>query len=130
MKEEGPHVRVIVARHRAPEPGKPVRVGKRINEWVYELFITTLPTDGFLAEDIVDLYHGRGAFEVVLADEDAEGGPDHWCSHTECGQELWQIACQWMREPTINLGTGHARRCSTRDRVGSPERSFFCTPSC
>lgn len=62
MHEGMPQVRVIIARHRAPEQGKPVRVGKRINDWVYELFITTLPPDGFLAEDVIDLYHGRGAF--------------------------------------------------------------------
>ena len=30
----------------------------------------------------------------MLADEDVEEDPDRWCSHTECGQELWQIACQ------------------------------------
>src|SRR5579859_299531 len=29
--------------------------------WVYEIFITTLPADGFLVEDVLDLYHGRGA---------------------------------------------------------------------
>jgi hypothetical protein len=40
-------------------------VGKRIGEWVYEIFITTLPTEGFLVEDVLDLYHGRGAFEAV-----------------------------------------------------------------
>jgi hypothetical protein len=32
---------------------------------------------------------------AVLADEDVEEDPDRWCSYTECGQELWQIACQW-----------------------------------
>ena len=48
--------RVIVARHRAPAPGKSVPVGKCIGEWVYELFITTLPVDGFLVEDVLDLY--------------------------------------------------------------------------
>jgi hypothetical protein len=53
--------RVVVARHRAPEPGQPLAVGKRVGEWVYELFITTLPLDGFLVEDVLDLYHGRGA---------------------------------------------------------------------
>jgi hypothetical protein len=90
-----PQARVIVARRRAPEPGKQVTVGKRIDEWVYELFMTTLSADGFLVEDVLDLYHGRGAFEAVLADEDVEGDPDRWCSHTECGQELWQIAWQW-----------------------------------
>ncbi len=47
-------------------------------------------------EDVLDLYHGRGAFEAVLADEDVEEDPDRWCSYTECGQELWQIACQWV----------------------------------
>jgi hypothetical protein len=56
-----PQARVIVVRHRAPAKGKPVRVGKRIDEWVYELFITTLPIDGFLVEEVLDLYHGRGA---------------------------------------------------------------------
>jgi hypothetical protein len=56
-----PAARVIVARHRAPAPGKPVTVGKRIGEWVYELFITTLGEDRFLVEDVLDLSHGRGA---------------------------------------------------------------------
>ena len=36
-------------------------MGKRVGEWVYELFITTLPAEGFLVEDVFDLYHGRGA---------------------------------------------------------------------
>ncbi len=67
-----PHARVIVARHPAPPADKKVRVGKHVGEWVYELFITTLDADGFLVEDVLDLYHGRGAFEVVLADEDVE----------------------------------------------------------
>ena len=29
---------------------------------------------------------------AVLAYEDIEEDPDRWCSYTECGQELWQIA--------------------------------------
>jgi len=41
---------------------------RQSGEWVYELFITTLPVEGFLVEDVLDLYHGRGAFEAVLAD--------------------------------------------------------------
>lgn len=85
-----------VNRHRAPSSGKRISVGKHIGEWVYEIFLTTLPLEGFLVEDVLDLYHGRGAFEAVLADEDVEEDPDRWCSHTECGQELWQIACQWI----------------------------------
>ncbi len=99
-----PCVRVIVARHLAPPPDKPVKVGKLIGEWVYELFLTTLEAEGFLAEDVVDLYHGRGAFEAVLADEDVEEDPDRWCSSAECGQELWQIACQWVWNLRLSLG--------------------------
>src|SRR5260370_29776458 len=99
-----PHVRVIVARHPAPPPGKAVKVGKRVGEWVYELFMTTLDADGFLVEDVLDLYHGRGAFEAVLADEDVEEDPDRWCSSTECGQELGQIACQWVWKLRLTLG--------------------------
>jgi hypothetical protein len=71
---------------------------------VYEVFITTLPIDGFLVEDVLDLYHGRGAFEAVLADEDVEEDPDRWCSYTECGQELWQIVCQWVWNLRLALG--------------------------
>jgi len=56
-----PHVRVIVARHPAPPPDKKVTVGKRVGQWVYELFLTTLAAEGFLVEDVLDLYHGRGA---------------------------------------------------------------------
>jgi hypothetical protein len=103
--DEGlPQVRVIVARHAAPPPSRKVTVGKRVGKWVYELFITTLPVEGFLVEDVLDLYHGRGAFEVILADEDVEEDPDRWCSYTECGQELWQIACQWVWNLRLSLG--------------------------
>ena len=105
LGEEGlSHVRVIAARHAAPPPGKDIAVGKRVGQWVYELFITVLDADGFLVEDVLDLYHGRGAFEAVLADEDVEEDPDRWCSYTECGQELWQIACQWVWNLRLCLG--------------------------
>jgi hypothetical protein len=53
-----PQTHIIVTRHRAPSPGKRVTVGKCIDEWVYEIFITTVPADGFLVEDVLDLYHG------------------------------------------------------------------------
>jgi hypothetical protein len=46
----------------------------------------------FSRDLVLDLYHGRGAFEAVLADEDVENDADRWCSYTECGQELWQVA--------------------------------------
>jgi len=110
--------RVIVARHPLPAPGKRVSVGKCIGEWVYELFITTLPSEGFLVEEVLDLYHGRGAFEAVLADEDVEEAADRWCSYTACGQELWQIACQWVWNLRLTLGKTFPR-IAQRDVTGS-----------
>lgn len=35
---------------------------------------------------------------------DVEEDPDRWCSYTECGQELWQIACQWVWNLRLSLG--------------------------
>jgi hypothetical protein len=55
LNEAMPPVRVMVAGHRAPSSGKKVSVGKRIGEWVYEVFITPVPTDGFLVEDVLKL---------------------------------------------------------------------------
>jgi len=90
-------------------------VGKRVGEWVYELFITMLDAEGFLVQDVLDLYHGRGAFEAVLADEDIEEDPDRWCSYTECGQELWQIVCQWVWNLRLSPSDRECRasRCAT-----------------
>jgi hypothetical protein len=96
------HVRVIVTRH--PWTGAPIAVGKRMGMWVYELFLTTLPPDGFRAADVLDLYHGRGAFEGTLADEDVEGDPDRWCSYSAHGQELWQVIWQWVWNLRLALG--------------------------
>lgn len=104
LGEDLPLSRVIVARHHAPPPGRPVKVGKRVGAWVYELFLTNLAADGFLVEDLVELYHGRGAFEGVLADEDGLEDPDRWCSYAEAGQELWQIVCQWVWNLRLTLG--------------------------
>jgi hypothetical protein len=88
-------VRLLLTR-RAWKRGDPISVGKVVGDWVYEQFVTTLPLEGFLATDVLDLYQGRGAFEGTLADEDREGDPDRWCSLTPCGQEFWQLVWQWV----------------------------------
>jgi hypothetical protein len=105
-----PAARVIVARHPAPPAGKKVTVGKRVDEWVYELFITTLGADGFLVEDVLDLSHGRGAFEVVLADEDVEEDPDRWCSYPECGKATLANCVSMGMEAAAHPGKDDARR--------------------
>src|SRR5437016_8585714 len=41
---------------------------------------------------------------AVRASEDIEEDPDRWCSYTECGQELWQVTCQWVWNLRLTLG--------------------------
>jgi hypothetical protein len=57
----------------------------------------------------------------VLADEDVEEDPDRWCSYTPCGQELWQIVCQWVWN--LRLSLGHAMQGSElRDIEWAPPK--------
>jgi hypothetical protein len=56
---------------------------------------------------------------AVLAEEDVEEDPDRWCSYSECGQELWQIACQWVWN--LRLTLGHAMQ-------GGPTREMEWAP--
>lgn len=113
--EDFPQVRVIVVRHQAPAPEKSISVGKRINEWVYELFMTTLDVERFLVEDVLDLYHGRGAFEAVLADEDVENDPDRWCCYSECGRSPLANRVPMDMEPSARARTWHAGTTNARN---------------
>jgi hypothetical protein len=99
---DGQRCRVVVATHPASE--KKSRVGLTRSGLVYELFFTNLPQGAFTAADVVALYLHRGAFEPTLADEDQEQDPDRWCSHAPCGQEAWQIVCQWVWNLRLELG--------------------------
>ncbi len=94
--------RVVVATHPAPKRKSPVGVTRA--GLVYELFFTNLPQPAFTAVDVVELYLHRGAFELVLADEDDEIDPDRWCSHTACGQEAWCIVSQWVWNLRLKVG--------------------------
>jgi hypothetical protein len=98
----GPGSRVIIATH--PASATPSPIGVTREGVVYELFFTALPQGAFTPADVLDLYLHRGAFELVLADEDTEQDPDRWCSHTPCGQECWQVISQWMWNLRLELG--------------------------
>jgi hypothetical protein len=67
-----------------------------VGERVYELFLTSIPATRLLAQDVLDVYRGRGGFENAFAAEDQETDPDRWCSHAPLGQECWQILAQWV----------------------------------
>jgi len=60
-------VRLIVVRT-PHEPKRKHRVGKRIGDFIYELFITSHAQTGLTGCDILSLYYGRGGFEKLLGD--------------------------------------------------------------
>jgi hypothetical protein len=102
-------VRLLVVRTPRNPHRKP-RVGKCIGEWIYELFITGHPQSGLSGADLLSLYYGRGGFEKVLGDEDAEQSCDHWCSWHPAGQEFWQILNQWVWNWRLWMGHVHHPR--------------------
>jgi hypothetical protein len=58
--------------------------------------MTSLTSPGLSGSDVLSLYYGRGGFEKLLGDEDAEQDSDRWCSWHPQGQEFWQILNQWV----------------------------------
>jgi hypothetical protein len=100
--EDGQRYRLVVAIH--PKGPKKQRIGVERDGLIYELFLTKLPQEAFTVSDVVAVYLHRGSFETVLSDEDCEQEPDRWCSHTACGQEVWQIVCQWTWNLRLELG--------------------------
>ena len=97
------NVRVIVTR-RTLKAGEKVTVGYQVGNQVFELFVTNLYAEGFLASDILDLYFCRGAFEGMLGQEDRELYSDRWVSGHPQTQELFQIFSQWAWNKRIDLG--------------------------
>jgi hypothetical protein len=86
-------MRVIVMR--TPRQEHRAKIGKRVKEQVYELFLTSQSAASLSSQDVISLYRGRGGFEQRLSEEDQEQDYDRWCSWNEFGQEFWQILGQW-----------------------------------
>lgn len=107
-------VRIVVTRTRAREDGTKHRIGKRIGDWVYELFVTDRDPGAVTAPEVVSLYLGRGAMEGEFAREDAESGIDRWVSDFTHGQELWQILSQYCSHARTQLGNHIVERSVER----------------
>lgn len=95
--------RLVITRYRCEKTGKP-RVGVRQGKFVYELFVTDRSTSGFTAQDVVELYNGRGGFEQRLSEEDQEQATDRFVSQHPPGQQLWQVLQQWVWNIRLWLG--------------------------
>lgn len=103
IHDEMPEVRVIVTRSRFPSD-KRHRVGHRIGDDVFELFVTSRPASSLHAVDVVALYLHRGQFEAALAQEEIELPTSHWASDHLEGQRLWHLLAQWVWNVRISLG--------------------------
>jgi len=99
-------VRLIVVRT-PHNPNRTHRIGKQMEDFIYELFIASPAQAGFTGTDILSLYYGRGGFEKQLGDEDREGDCDRWCSWHPEGQEFWQILSQWVWNWRLWAGFAH-----------------------
>lgn len=121
-------VRLIVTRSRK-EPDRPVRIGKLIAGYVYEIFVTTADPACFHAADIVSMYLHRGQFEATLAQEDRELPADRWISYSPDGEEIWQIVCQWVWNLELWLGRIDAPESAlARTTDFTPEIETLCEP--
>ncbi len=80
-------------------------VGKELDDWVYEMFATNLPCDGFGCEQIVALYLKRGGFEATLSEEDREQTTDVWIHDNPFAQEAWQIVNQLVWNIRLAIGS-------------------------
>ncbi len=95
--------RLIITRRPAIEPGKP-RVGKRVGDFVYELFVTDRSATGWSIEDVLSLYFARGGFEGTLAQEDRERDLDRTLSWSPAGQSFWTLLGQLAWNLQLRLG--------------------------
>jgi hypothetical protein len=120
--------RVIVARQTAPEHSDEVTTGKLIGSFVYEVFLTTAPTQCLRADEVVEVYYQRGGFERVLSDEDAEQDPDRWCSGTPQGQEFWQVISQWVWKTRVELGSVAQEAALRQTRWSAAETAVPSVP--
>ena len=102
--------RLIITRRPAIEPGKP-RVGKRVGDHVFELFVTDRSASGWSIEDVLSLYFARGGFEATLAQEDRERDLDRTVSWSPMGQSLWTLIGQLAWNLRLRLGV-RCTRCA------------------
>lgn len=95
-------------------------VGKCKGKYIHELFLTSLPVEQFTATDVLNLYCGRGGFEQILSEEDAEQDGDRWCSWQAQGQSFWQILNQWVWNWRIRAGAAQSPELCARQTEWSP----------
>ena len=112
-------LRLIVLRLERFSTAQP-SVGKCEGKYLYEVFQTSLPPEGFNAADVLSLYNGRGGFEQTLSEEDTEQDCDRWCSWQPQGQTFWQILSQWVWNWRLRAGWQAQSPLDVRQTLWAP----------
>lgn len=104
---DGVSLRVVVSRFAVTDKRKKRGAGKRIGDWHYELYFTTLPHEAWAANDTVTLYYARTAIENRYAAEDREFDLGRVFSYSVPGQLL---ACavamsQWNIRTALGIAS-------------------------
>ncbi|BAY59922.1 hypothetical protein NIES2135_67990 (plasmid) [Leptolyngbya boryana NIES-2135] len=100
-------MRIIVVR--TPLKQHQAKIGKRMKDQAYELFLTSQSIASLSGMEVLSLYRGRGGFEQRLSEEDQEQDYDRWCSWNRAGQEFWQILGQWSWNWRLWMGYQQSR---------------------
>lgn len=111
--EDSVVTRLVITRRPAEGPGKP-RVGVRLGDWIYELFVTDRSAAAWSIVDSLSLYFARGGFEGTLAQEDREHDLEHTVSWNPFGQQLWCLLGQWVWNRRIRMGAQLQGPCLRR----------------
>jgi hypothetical protein len=105
---------VLTIRQPLPEEGQGAKIGKRIGERIYELFVTDRPAAALTAVDVVSLYFGRGDHECTLWAEDVEANADRLVSTDGVGQAFFQEICQATWNTRLWLGRAQTPQMTRR----------------
>lgn len=96
-------LRLVVTARVATE-GHDIAIGKLKDGRIWELFLTSLPQQGFTGVDVLNLYLARGLLENGLRHEDQEQQIDRWVSISADGQSFYQLIALWVANQRLWLG--------------------------
>lgn len=111
---------VVTAREASDE--QTIAIGKLKDGRIFELFLTSLPQQGFTGVDVLNLYLARGLLENELLHEDQDQQIDRWVSITADGQSFYQLLALWTANQRLWLGQ-RAAPDSGRTTLWSPAQT-------
>lgn len=127
-KENMLQARVVVSRYRLDRKHKK-GCGKQIGDFVYELYVTSLPSSSWPAAELVEAYYGRVTQENRFGQTDLEQGCQKIVSWNIPGQELanavslfaWNLRLLWGADLAGWIPTPHPELQPTQPVVAAAD---------